>query len=68
MARAAGEIQSHFLPETVGVTVVMVDLLSDGSRVYFNQGTRYTMQLAQVAAAGGSTAITPDSRFRTWWE
>ncbi len=35
------------------------NLLTDGSRVYFNEGTNYSLQIAQVAATGGATAIIP---------
>ncbi len=41
---------------------ILDNLLTDGSRIYFNEGTRWGMKIAQVAVSGGSTAIIP-SRF-----
>ncbi len=35
------------------------NLLSDGSRVYFNEGTNFSLKIAQVAVIGGPTAIIP---------
>ena len=35
------------------------NLLTDGSRVYFNEGTDFSLKVAQVAAIGGPTAIIP---------
>ncbi len=35
------------------------NLLTDGSRVYFNEGTALSPKVAQVAASGGPTAIIP---------
>jgi serine/threonine protein kinase len=34
-------------------------LATDGSRVYFNEGTAGSLKIAQVAATGGPTAIIP---------
>ena len=35
------------------------NLLTDGSRIYYNQGTEFSMKIAQVAVTGGPTAIIP---------
>ncbi len=35
------------------------NLLTDGSRVYFNEGTNFSLKIAQVAVIGGPTAIVP---------
>ena len=35
------------------------NLLTDGSRVYFNEGTNFNLKIAQVAVIGGPTAIIP---------
>jgi dipeptidyl aminopeptidase/acylaminoacyl peptidase len=35
------------------------NLLTDGTRVYFNEGTDFNLKVAQVAAVGGPTAIIP---------
>jgi len=35
------------------------NLLTDGSRIYYNQGTAFSMKVAQVAVTGGPTAIIP---------
>jgi eukaryotic-like serine/threonine-protein kinase len=35
------------------------NLLTDGSRVYFNEGTNFSLKIAQVAVIGGPTAIIP---------
>ena len=35
------------------------NLLTDGSRVYFNEGTQFSTKIAQVAVSGGPTAIIP---------
>ena len=35
------------------------NLLTDGSRVYFNEGTTLSLKIAQVAVIGGPTAIIP---------
>jgi Tol biopolymer transport system component len=35
------------------------NLLTDGSRIYYNQGTAFSMKIAQVAATGGPTATIP---------
>ena len=35
------------------------NLLTDGSRVYFNEGTTFSLKIAQVAVIGGPTAIIP---------
>jgi len=35
------------------------NLLTDGSRVYFNEGTDFSLKIAQVAVVGGPTAIIP---------
>jgi hypothetical protein len=35
------------------------NLLTDGSRIYYNQGTAFSMKIAQVAVTGGPTAIIP---------
>ncbi len=35
------------------------NLLTDGSRVYFNEGTTSSLKVAQVAVIGGPTAIIP---------
>jgi|HubBroStandDraft_4_1064222.scaffolds.fasta_scaffold00520_9 hypothetical protein len=35
------------------------NLLTDGSRVYFNEGTNFSLKIAQVAVIGGPTAILP---------
>jgi len=35
------------------------NLLTDGSRVYFNEGTTFSLKIAQVAVIGGLTAIIP---------
>jgi Tol biopolymer transport system component len=34
-------------------------LLTDGSRVYYNQGASFSLKIAQVAVTGGLTAIIP---------
>lgn len=38
---------------------VASNLLTDGSRIYFNEGTTFNMKIGQVAVTGGSTAIIP---------
>ncbi len=35
------------------------NLLTDGSRIYFNEGTDFDLKIAQVAVVGGPTAIIP---------
>jgi Tol biopolymer transport system component len=35
------------------------NLLTDGSRIYYNQGTAFSLKIAQVAVTGGPTAIIP---------
>jgi Tol biopolymer transport system component len=35
------------------------NLLTDGSRVYFNEGSTFSLKIAQVAVIGGPTAIVP---------
>src|SRR5271165_4899206 len=35
------------------------NLLTDGSRIYFNEGTTFSLKVAQVAVIGGPTAIIP---------
>ena len=35
------------------------NLLTDGSRIYFNEGTNSSLKVAQVAVIGGPTAIIP---------
>ena len=35
------------------------NLLTDGSRIYFNEGTPSSLKVAQVAVIGGTTAIIP---------
>src|SRR5215470_613120 len=35
------------------------NLLTDGSRIYYNQGTEFSNKIAQVAVTGGPTAIIP---------
>jgi Tol biopolymer transport system component len=35
------------------------NLLTDGSRIYFNEGTNFSLKIAQVAVIGGPTAIIP---------
>jgi hypothetical protein len=35
------------------------NLLTDGSRIYFNEGTNFSLRIAQVAVIGGPTAIIP---------
>jgi eukaryotic-like serine/threonine-protein kinase len=35
------------------------NLLTDGSRIYFNEGTNFSLRIAQVAVIGGPTAIVP---------
>jgi eukaryotic-like serine/threonine-protein kinase len=35
------------------------NLLTDGSRIYFNEGPSFSMKIAQVAVSGGPTAIIP---------
>ena len=35
------------------------NLLTDGSRIYFNEGTDFSLKIAQVAVIGGPTAIIP---------
>jgi hypothetical protein len=35
------------------------NLLTDGSRIYFNEGTDFGLKIAQVAVVGGPTAIIP---------
>jgi hypothetical protein len=35
------------------------NLLTDGSRIYFNEGTTFSLKIAQVAVVGGPTAIIP---------
>ena len=35
------------------------NLLTDGSRVYFNEGNYFSLKIAQVAVIGGPTAIIP---------
>jgi eukaryotic-like serine/threonine-protein kinase len=36
-------------------------VVTDGSRVYFNEGTIISLKIAQVAATGGPTALIPTS-------
>ena len=38
---------------------VSSNLLTDGSRIYFNEGTAFSMKIGQVAVTGGPTAIIP---------
>jgi serine/threonine protein kinase len=35
------------------------NLLTDGSRVYFNEGTNFSLKITRVAVIGGPTAIIP---------
>lgn len=35
------------------------NLLTDGSRIYFNEGTNFSLKIAQVAVIGGPTAVIP---------
>ena len=35
--------------------------MTDGVRVYFNEGTRGSLKIAQVAVTGGSVAVVPTS-------
>jgi len=35
------------------------NLLTDGSRIYFNEGTDFSLKIAQVAVVGGPTATIP---------
>ena len=37
----------------------IVNLASDGTRIYFNEGEEGSMKIAQVAASGGPTALLP---------
>ncbi len=60
--------QPPAVPVVEGVTQLTDDgepkwiydnLLTDGSRVYFNEGTNFSLKIAQVAVTGGPTAIIP---------
>ena len=60
--------QPPAVPVVEGVTQLTDDgepkwiydnLLTDGSRVYFNEGTSSSLKVAQVAVIGGTTAIIP---------
>lgn len=37
----------------------LINLASDGTRIYFNEGGEGSMRIAQVAASGGPTALLP---------
>lgn len=37
----------------------LINLASDGTRIYFNEGGEGSMKIAQVAASGGPTALLP---------
>jgi WD40 repeat protein len=42
-----------------GETKFVSNLLTDGTRVYFNEGTPWNMKIGQVAVSGGPTATIP---------
>ena len=41
----------------------LLNLASDGTRIYFNEGEKGSMKIAQVAASGGPTALLPVKMF-----
>ena len=60
--------QSSAVPVVEAVTQLTDDgqpkwiydnLLTDGSRIYFNEGTDFSLKIAQVAVIGGPTATIP---------
>jgi len=54
VVEAVGQLTDDGQPKPGGGKIV-----TDGSRVYFNEGTNLSIKLAQVAVTGGPTAIIP---------